>query len=71
MFGWSLFGGGAAQKADAPKNAIIGLTENLAMMEKRQTYLSKLAEDQEGLAKANMHNKRGLKMPRRPSRHRC
>lgn len=59
MFGWNLFGGGSSQKVDAPKNAIIGLTENLAMMEKRQTYLTKLAEDQEGVAKANMHNKRG------------
>lgn len=55
----SLFGGGAAKKTDAPKNAIVGLTENLAMMDKRQTHLTKLAEEQETIAKKNVHNKRG------------
>lgn len=59
MWGLSLFGGGAAKKNDVPKNAIIGLTENLAMMDKRQAHLTKLAEEQAAIAKKHMNDKRG------------
>lgn len=56
---WNLFGGGsAAKKSDEPKNAIISLQEVLTMTEKRQVRLTTQADEQEAIAKKNMHNKR-------------
>ena len=58
-----IFGGGAAKKAEEPKNAIVKLQESLTLLEKRQAHLQKQADEQEAHAKKNMHNKRG----KRPS----
>ena len=55
-----IFGGGAAKRAEEPKNAIVRLQEQLTILEKRQTYLQKQADEQEANAKKNMHNKRGI-----------
>ncbi|ORY86410.1 Snf7-domain-containing protein [Protomyces lactucae-debilis] len=54
---WGVFGGGA-KRADEPKDAIVKLQSSLNLLEKRQAYLTKQADEQEVLAKKNMHNKR-------------
>jgi charged multivesicular body protein 4 len=57
---WGLWGGGARARADEPKDAIVKLQSSLGLLEKRQAYLTKQAEEQEAVAKKNMHNKRGI-----------
>ena len=52
MWGW--FGGGAAAKKNAPKNAIIGLREQLELLQKREKHLEQLISEQDGLARKNI-----------------
>ncbi|KAI5294238.1 ESCRT-III subunit protein snf7 [Ascosphaera acerosa] len=52
---WSWFGGAAAQtRKDAPKNAILGLREQLDMLQKREKHLEHQIEEQETLAKKHV-----------------
>ncbi|KAK4989296.1 ESCRT-III subunit protein snf7 [Elasticomyces elasticus] len=53
MSGWGLgwFGGGAAKKKDAPKNAILGLRSTLEMLTKREKHLQNQMEEQDAIAR--------------------
>ncbi|OJJ47549.1 hypothetical protein ASPZODRAFT_131072 [Penicilliopsis zonata CBS 506.65] len=52
---WSWFGGAAAQKRkDAPKNAILGLREQLDMLQKREKHLENQMEEQDAVARKNI-----------------
>jgi charged multivesicular body protein 4A/B len=50
---WGYFGGNAAaqKKKDAPKNAILGLRQQLEMLQKRERHLEKQMEEQDELAR--------------------
>lgn len=49
---WSWFGGASAQqRKDAPKNAILGLREQLDMLQKREKHLENQMAEQDALAK--------------------
>ncbi|KAI5282171.1 ESCRT-III subunit protein snf7 [Ascosphaera aggregata] len=49
---WSWFGGSSAQaRKDAPKNAILGLREQLDMLQKREKHLENQMAEQDALAK--------------------
>jgi len=52
MWGW--FGGGAAAKKNAPKNAIINLREQLDMLTKRERHLEQQIADQDAAARKNI-----------------
>ena len=52
MWGW--FGGGAAAKKNAPKNAIINLREQLDMLTKRERHLEQQIADQDAIARKNV-----------------
>ncbi|KAF8471168.1 Snf7-domain-containing protein [Kalaharituber pfeilii] len=52
MWGW--FGGGAAAKKNAPKNAIINLREQLDMLSKRERHLEQQIAEQEAIARKNV-----------------
>lgn len=57
--GW--FGGGAAAKKDAPKNAILGLRSTLDMLTKREKHLQNQMDEQDALARKNVNtNKTGM-----------
>lgn len=54
MSGWGLsswFGGGAAKKKDAPKNAILQLRSQLEMLSKREKHLQHQMDEQDGIAR--------------------
>lgn len=53
MSGWGLgwFGGGAAKKKDAPKNAILQLRSTLDMLSKREKHLQNQMDEQDGIAR--------------------
>ena len=58
MWGW--FGGGAQKRKDSPKDAILGLRSQLAMLQKRENYLQSQIDEQENLARKNVNsNKTG------------
>lgn len=55
MSGWgSWFGGGATQKRDAPKNAILQLRSQLEMLSKREKHLQNQMEEQDNLARKHV-----------------
>lgn len=59
MWGW--FGGGAAAKKNAPKNAIINLREQLDMLSKRERHLEQQIAEQDAIARKNVAtNKNGI-----------
>lgn len=60
MWGW--FGGAAAQKRkDAPKNAILGLRQQLDMLQKREKHLENQMAEQDAIARKNVNtNKNGM-----------
>ena len=52
---WGWFGGGAAQKRkDSPKNAILGLREQLDMLQKREKHLQTQMDEQDAIARKNV-----------------
>lgn len=52
---WGWFGGGAAQKRkDSPKNAILGLREQLDMLQKRAKHLQNQMDEQDAIARKNV-----------------
>ncbi|KAI5292101.1 ESCRT-III subunit protein snf7 [Ascosphaera acerosa] len=52
---WSWFGGSSAQaRKDAPKNAILGLREQLEMLQKRERHLENQMAEQEAMAKKHV-----------------
>lgn len=58
---WSWFGGQSAQqKKDAPKKAILGLRQQLEMLQKREKHLENQMAEQDALARKNVTtNKNG------------
>lgn len=57
MSGWgwnNLFGGSAAAKKDAPKNAILRLRGTLDMLSKREKHLQNQMEEQDAIARKNI-----------------
>ena len=58
MSGWGLdwFGGGAAKKKDAPKNAILQLRSQLEMLSKREKHLQNQVDEQDTLARKYVSN---------------
>lgn len=56
FLGW--FGGGAAQKKDATKKAIIDLREQLEMLRKREKHLETQIQQQEEIARKNVNTKK-------------
>lgn len=63
MWGW--FGGSGAQKRrDAPKDAILGLRQQLDMLQKRERHLENQMAEQDALARKNVTvNKTGRPPP--------
>lgn len=57
---WSWFGGGAAAKKNAPKNAIINLREQLDMLSKRERHLEQQIADQDATARKNVSTNKNL-----------
>ena len=59
MWGW--FGGsGAQQRKDAPKKAILGLRQQLDMLQKREKHLENQMAEQDAIARKNVStNKTG------------
>lgn len=54
-WGWgNLFGGGAAAKKDAPKNAILRLRSTLEMLSKREKHLQNQMDEQDAIARKNV-----------------
>jgi hypothetical protein len=61
MFSW--FGGSASSQArkDAPKKAILGLRQQLEMLQKREKHLESQIQEQENIARKNVpSNKPGM-----------
>ncbi|KAI1159032.1 vacuolar-sorting protein SNF7 [Nemania serpens] len=59
---WGWFGGGATQKRDNPKNAILGLRTQLEMLQKREKHLTNLMDEQDAIARKNINtNKNAAK----------
>lgn len=57
MSGWgwnNLFGGSAAAKKDAPKNAILRLRSTLEMLSKREKHLQNQMDEQDAIARKNV-----------------
>lgn len=64
MSGWgfsNLWGGQAAKKKDAPKNAILGLRSTLEMLSKREKHLNNQMEEQDAIARKNVSANKGGK----------
>jgi len=59
---WGWFGGQSAQKAkDTPKNAILGLRQQLEMLQKRERHLQTQMDEQDAIARKNVStNKNGM-----------
>lgn len=54
-WGWgNLFGGSAAAKKDAPKNAILRLRSTLEMLSKREKHLQNQMDEQDAIARKNV-----------------
>jgi hypothetical protein len=51
---WSWFGGSAAKRDQAPKEAILQLREQLEMLDKRGRYLESQIEEQQDVAKKSV-----------------
>ncbi|KAG9242439.1 Snf7-domain-containing protein [Calycina marina] len=52
---WGWFGGQAAQKKkDSPKNAILGLRQQLEMLQKRERHLQNQMDEQDTIARKNV-----------------
>lgn len=64
MSGWGLggwFGGGAAKKKDAPKNAILQLRGTLDMLTKREKHLQNQMDEEDAKARKFIStNKAGM-----------
>ncbi|EGP92675.1 unnamed protein product [Zymoseptoria tritici ST99CH_1A5] len=63
MSGWgfaNLFGGGAATKKDAPKNAILRLRSTLEMLSKREKHLENQMAEQDAIARKNVSANKGV-----------
>ncbi|KAI1112658.1 vacuolar-sorting protein SNF7 [Nemania sp. NC0429] len=52
---WGWFGGGAAQKKENPKNAILGLRTQLEMLQKRERHLMNQMDEQDAIARKNIN----------------
>ena len=62
MWGW--FGGQAAQKRrDAPKKAILGLREQLDMLQKRERHLESQMAEADATARKNITSNKTGKLP--------
>ena len=61
MWGTSWFGGSSAQaRKDAPKKAILGLRQQLDMLQKREKHLENQMAEQDAIARKNVSsNKTG------------
>lgn len=59
MWGW--FGGGAAAKKAAPKNAIINLREQMDMLSKRERFLEQQIAEQDAIARKNVSTNKNSK----------
>jgi len=57
---WSWFGGGAAAKKNAPKNAIINLREQLDMLSKREKHLEQQVAEQNAIARKHASTSKQL-----------
>ena len=59
---WGWFGGQNAQKKkDSPKNAILGLRQQLDMLQKRERHLQNQMDEQDALARKHIStNKNGM-----------
>jgi charged multivesicular body protein 4 len=58
MSGWgwgNLFGGSAAAKKEAPKNAILRLRSTLEMLSKREKHLQNQMDEQDAVARKNVN----------------
>jgi len=52
---WGWFGGQSSQKRkDAPKNAILGLRQQLEMLQKRERHLQNQMDEQDAIARKNV-----------------
>lgn len=59
---WGWFGGGAQKKKDTPKNAILGLRQQLDMLQKREKHLMTQMDEQDAIARKNVNtNKNAAK----------
>lgn len=57
---WGNWFGGNRRKPNAPREAIVGLREQLGMLEKKEQYLNKKIVEEQNKAKAMVStNKRG------------
>lgn len=65
MSGWGMgwFGGGAAKKKDAPKNAILQLRGQLEMLSKREKHLQHQMDEQDALARKNVSSNKTGRLP--------
>lgn len=65
MSGWGMgwFGGGAAKKKDAPKNAILQLRGQLEMLSKREKHLQHQMDEQDALARKNVSSNKTGELP--------
>lgn len=65
---WGWFGGQSSQKRkDAPKNAILGLRQQLEMLQKRERHLQNQMDEQDAIARKNVStNKNGMFVPTTP-----
>ena len=61
---WGWFGGQNTQKAkDTPKNAILGLRQQLEMLQKRERHLQTQMDEQDAIARKNVStNKNGMSL---------
>ncbi|KDN36559.1 Snf7-domain-containing protein [Tilletiaria anomala UBC 951] len=60
MSGWGAWFGGSRRNQNAPRDAIVGLREQLGMLDKKEQYLNKKILEEQNKAKAMVStNKRG------------
>ncbi|KIE03055.1 ESCRT-III component, partial [Metarhizium majus ARSEF 297] len=58
---WGWFGGGAAQRQkDSPKNAIVGLREQLELLQKREKHLQNQVDEQYEIARKNVSSNKAV-----------
>ncbi|EQK98140.1 hypothetical protein G6O67_001089 [Ophiocordyceps sinensis] len=57
---WSWFGGGAAQRKDTPKDAILGLRSHLDMLQKREKHLQNQIDEQQNIARKNANTNKNV-----------
>ncbi len=64
MWGWFGGTGSAAARKDAPKKAILGLRQQLDMLQKREKHLENQMAEQDAIARKNIStNKTGKRRP--------